>query len=177
MSESWPLLVAACLYAGVCLLIGYYFRHRATLGVDDYYVARRSIPGWVVSLAFFSTFASTNTYIGQAGQAFASGLSWAWVGVIWTVFCMLSWLLLGPSSQEPDRGSRFGHDSRLLRLPLPEPLVQADSGAIRTPQSYSPRSGTWRALPKAVPTCWILCWACRTSGVPPSFSALPASTR
>ncbi len=96
MSESWPLLVAACLYAGVCLLIGYYFRHRATLGVDDYYVARRSIPGWVVSLAFFSTFASTNTYIGQAGQAFASGLSWAWVGVIWTVFCMLSWLLLGP---------------------------------------------------------------------------------
>ncbi len=54
------------------------------------------MPGWVVSLAFFSTFASTNTYIGQAGQAFASGLSWVWVGVLWTVFCMVSWLLLGP---------------------------------------------------------------------------------
>ena len=42
----------------------------------------REIPGWVVSLAFFSTFASTNTYIGQAGKAFQFGLSWAWAVAI-----------------------------------------------------------------------------------------------
>lgn len=92
----WPVLLAMAVYLAVCFGIGWHFRERAARGVDDFYVAKRSVPGWVVSLAFFSTFASTNTYIGQAGQAFASGLSWAWVGVLWTVFCMISWLLLGP---------------------------------------------------------------------------------
>lgn len=96
MAQHWPVLLALLAYLAVCFWIGWHFRRRASRGVDDFYVARRSIPGWVVSLAFFSTFASTNTYIGQAGQAFASGLSWAWVGVLWTVFCMISWLLLGP---------------------------------------------------------------------------------
>ncbi len=96
IAEHWPVLAALVAYLVGCIGIGWRFRRRASRGVEDFYVARRSIPGWVVSLAFFSTFASTNTYIGQAGQAFASGLSWAWVGVLWTVFCMVSWLLLGP---------------------------------------------------------------------------------
>ncbi|MBI1353012.1 MAG: hypothetical protein GC160_01615 [Acidobacteria bacterium] len=83
-------------YLAGCLGVGWYFQKRASRGASDYYVAKRQVPGWVVSLAFFSTFASTNTYIGQAGEAFAAGLSWAWVGVFWTIFCMVSWLLLGP---------------------------------------------------------------------------------
>ena len=96
LTRHWAVLLALVVYLAVCIWIGWHFRRRAARGVDDFYVAKRSIPGWVVSLAFFSTFASTNTYIGQAGQAFASGLSWAWVGVLWTAFCMVSWLLLGP---------------------------------------------------------------------------------
>ncbi len=96
LAEHWLILLTLLAYLGGCVGIGWHFRRRASRGVEDFYVARRSIPGWVVSLAFFSTFASTNTYIGQAGQAFASGLSWVWVGVLWTVFCMVSWLLLGP---------------------------------------------------------------------------------
>ena len=83
-------------YLAACLGVGWYFSSRASKGVSEFYVAKREIPGWVVSLAFFSTFASTNTYIGQAGKAFAAGLSWAWVGVFWTLFCIISWLLLGP---------------------------------------------------------------------------------
>ena len=94
--DHWPVLLAMAIYLAACFGIGWHFRKRASRGVDDFYIAKRSVPGWVVSLAFFSTFASTNTYIGQAGQAFASGLSWAWVGVLWTAFCMVSWLLLGP---------------------------------------------------------------------------------
>ncbi|MCB9383707.1 MAG: hypothetical protein H6509_03760 [Bryobacterales bacterium] len=93
-------------YLGVCLGIGWYFKARASRGVSDYYVAKRSVPGWVVSLAFFSTFTSTNTYIGQAGEAFAAGLSWAWVGVFWTIFCMVSWLLLGPRLRNQTAGLR-----------------------------------------------------------------------
>ena len=46
--------------------------------MESFYVASREIPGWVVSLAFFQTFASTNTYIGQAGKSIQFGLSWAW---------------------------------------------------------------------------------------------------
>lgn len=104
--EHWPVLSALLVYLAVCVGIGWHFRRRASRGVDEFYVAKRSVPGWVVSLAFFSTFASTNTYIGQAGQAFASGLSWAWVGVLWTVFCMVSWLLLGPRLRNQTVGLR-----------------------------------------------------------------------
>ncbi len=92
----WITLLLTTLYVLGCLGIGWYFRRRASRGVEGYYIAKREIPGWVISLAFFSTSASTNTYIGQAGQAFEYGLSWAWMGFIWTFFCIVSWQLLGP---------------------------------------------------------------------------------
>lgn len=96
LSEHWPTILLTSLYVIGCLGIGWYFRKRASKGVEGYYIAKREIPGWVISLAFFSTSASTNTYIGQAGQSFEYGLSWAWMGFIWTFFCVLSWQLLGP---------------------------------------------------------------------------------
>ncbi len=104
IGEHWPVLASLLVYLGLCLGIGWYFRRRAERGVADFYVAGRSVPGWVVSLAFFSTFASTNTYIGQAGHAFAAGLSWAWVGALWTAFCMVSWLMLGPRLRNQTAG-------------------------------------------------------------------------
>lgn len=96
LADHWIILTMISAYLVVCLGIGWYFKLKASRGVDEFYIARREIPGWVVSLAFFSTFASTNTFIGQAGKAFAAGLSWAWVGVFWTLFCVISWLVLGP---------------------------------------------------------------------------------
>jgi len=96
LTEHWVTLLLTVVYLIFCLWVGWYFREKATAGVDSFYVAKREIPGWVVSLAFFSTFASTNTYIGQAGKSFQFGLSWAWVGFFWAVFCVVSWLVLGP---------------------------------------------------------------------------------
>jgi Na+/proline symporter len=96
LKENWAIWLLMLVYLAFCFGVGWYFRIKAARGVNDFYVAKRQIPGWVVSLAFFSTFASTNTYIGQAGKAFSAGLSWAWVGVFWTFFCIISWLLLGP---------------------------------------------------------------------------------
>jgi len=104
LGRHWPILTTVFVYLAGCLAVGRYFQRRASKGVSEFYVAKREIPGWVVSLAFFSTFASTNTYIGQAGQAFAAGLSWAWVGVFWTVFCVISWLLLGPRLRDQTAG-------------------------------------------------------------------------
>ena len=104
--QNWLVITVLLAYLAGCLAVGRHFQKRAARGVADYYVAKRQIPGWVVSLAFFSTFASTNTYIGQAGQAFAAGLSWAWVGVFWTICCMASWLLLGPRLRNQTAGLR-----------------------------------------------------------------------
>ncbi len=98
------ILVAIGIYIVFCVAVGLHFQRKASKGVSEFYVAKREIPGWVVSLAFFSTFTSTNTYIGQSGQAFAAGLSWAWVGVFWTVFCMISWLALGPRLRNQTAG-------------------------------------------------------------------------
>jgi SSS family transporter len=95
-ADNWIILLLILAYLILCLTVGRYFKIRASQGVSEFYIAKREIPGWVISLAFFSSFASTNTYIGQAGQAFSSGLCWAWVGFIWTVFCIISWLALGP---------------------------------------------------------------------------------
>ncbi len=95
-SEHGVVLIFTVIYTLFCLYIGWFFKNKAKQGVGEYYVAKREIPGWVVSLAFFSTFASTNTYIGQAGMAFQYGLSWAWVGLFWAIFCVISWLVLGP---------------------------------------------------------------------------------
>lgn len=96
LADNGVILAWIFVYIGICLYIGYFFKKKAAEGVNEFYIAKREIPGWVVSLAFFSTFISTNTYIGQAGKAFGAGLCWAWVGLFWTVFCMISWLLLGP---------------------------------------------------------------------------------
>lgn len=96
LAEHYIVLILTSIYVGGCLYIGYYFKQKASADVEGFYVAKRSIPGWVISLAFFSTSASTNTYIGQAGKSFEYGMSWAWMGFIWTVFCVISWQLLGP---------------------------------------------------------------------------------
>ncbi len=96
LKEHYFTLFLTAIYVAGCLYIGWHFKKKAKRGVEGYFVAKREIPGWVISLAFFSTSASTNTYIGQAGISFQYGLSWAWMGLIWTFFCVISWQLLGP---------------------------------------------------------------------------------
>ena len=96
LAKNGVILSWIFVYIAICLYVGWWFKKKASEGVSEYYIAKREIPGWVISLAFFSTFISTNTYIGQAGKAFKAGLCWAWVGLFWTAFCMISWLLLGP---------------------------------------------------------------------------------
>lgn len=96
LSKYGVIIAMMIVYMAFSLWIGYYFKNKAQKGVSEYYVAKREIPGWVVSLAFYSTFISTNTYIGQAGAAFKFGLTWIWQAVIWTIFCIISWHVLGP---------------------------------------------------------------------------------
>ena len=96
LAENGMVILLTLIYIFFCLYVGWYFKKKASSGLKEYYIAKREIPGWVISLAFFSTSASTNTYIGMSGKSFQFGLSWAWVGMIWAVFCIIAWLLLGP---------------------------------------------------------------------------------
>lgn len=96
LQQHGSTLVFISLYIGAIIYLNYWFGRIAAKNVNAYYLAERKIPGWVVSLAFFSTFISTSTYIGQAGESFRFGFSWVYVGLIWVLFCMISWLLLGP---------------------------------------------------------------------------------
>lgn len=100
LQEHYIVLTLTLIYIGSCLYIGWYFKKRAAEGIEGYYLAKRAVPGWVVSLAFFSTSASTNTYVGQAGLSFQLGFSWAWMGFIWAIFCIIAWQLLGPKMRE-----------------------------------------------------------------------------
>ena len=100
LQDHYLTIILILIYVGGCIYIGWHFKKKAAEGVEGYYVAKRSIPGWVISLAFFSTSASTNTYIGQAGKSFQYGLSWAWMAFIWTIFCVISWQLLGPRMRQ-----------------------------------------------------------------------------
>ena len=74
-SEHATILLCMIVYLILLITFGWYLQRQASKTVGEYYVANRQIPGWVVSLAFFSTFVSTNTYIGQAGESFRYGLS------------------------------------------------------------------------------------------------------
>lgn len=94
--ENGLIVFLTLVYIVFCLYIGWHFKKRASGSKKNYYIAKREIPGWVISLAFFSTSASTNTYIGQAGKSFQYGLSWAYVGLIWAIFCIIAWIVLGP---------------------------------------------------------------------------------
>jgi len=96
LSENGLIVFLTSIYILFCLYVGWYFKKRASGSKKNYYIAKREIPGWVISLAFFSTSASTNTYIGQAGKSFQYGLSWAYVGLIWAIFCIIAWIVLGP---------------------------------------------------------------------------------
>ena len=100
IQEHIVTLALILFYVVGCMGIGWYFKRKASKGLASYYVAERKIPGWVIALAFFSTSASTNTYIGQAGKSFQYGLSWAWMAFIWTVFCVIAWQLLGPRMRQ-----------------------------------------------------------------------------
>ena len=53
IAKYWAILVIMIVYTAFCLGIGQWFKNRAAEGVDAFYVAKRSIPGWAISLAFF----------------------------------------------------------------------------------------------------------------------------
>jgi SSS family transporter len=61
-----------------------------------YYVGGRDLGGFAVGVSFFATYASTNSYIGNAGKGYEYGVPWLLLGVFMVLFTLLSWLVVAP---------------------------------------------------------------------------------
>jgi SSS family solute:Na+ symporter len=90
---DWSVLVA---YAAAILSVAFYFRRRASRGVEDFFVAGRNLPWWVIG------FADVAGYTG-GGQAFVmvfflggfSGL-WLMAWMSWAIWMPLVAVLWAP---------------------------------------------------------------------------------
>ena len=55
LADNGAIVALTIVYVLFTLYIGWYFKQKASSGVKEFYLAKREIPGWVISLAFFST--------------------------------------------------------------------------------------------------------------------------
>ena len=116
--KHWLLILLLIVYTGI-LLNNAYRGVRDSEGIEDFFVGGRRIGGFAIGISFFATFASTNSYIGHAGKAYAYGAPWLVMAAMLIIFTYLSWKWVGPRVRDlagrwdaltiPDLlGSRYG---------------------------------------------------------------------
>ena len=93
--KHWLLILLLIVYTGI-LLNNAYRGVRDSEGIEDFFVGGRRIGGFAVGISFFATFASTNSYIGHAGKAYAYGAPWLVMAAMLIIFTYLSWKWVGP---------------------------------------------------------------------------------
>ncbi|MBM4203562.1 MAG: hypothetical protein FJ194_05345 [Gammaproteobacteria bacterium] len=70
--------------------------NKASADVRGYVVGGRVLGGVALGFSYFATFASTNSYVGHAGQSYASGLPWLTLAVLIVLFTWVSWKFVAP---------------------------------------------------------------------------------
>jgi SSS family transporter len=83
------------IYSLVLFYNGVVGRRRAA-SVSDYYVGGRSMGGIAIGISFYATYASTNSYIGNAGQGYVFGLPWLLMTAFMVMFAIISWTVVAP---------------------------------------------------------------------------------
>ena len=89
---------------------------RQTQSMTDYYVGGRRVSGWVVGVSFCATYASTNSYVGNAGKGYSLGAPWLLFPLFMLLFTWLSWTTVAPRLRE--------FTARLDALTLPDYLAR-----------------------------------------------------
>ena len=69
---------------------------RGTHGTSDYFVGGRRFGGVAIGVSFYATFASTNSYLGHAGQGYEYGAPFLIMAVLLVVFGWISWRFVAP---------------------------------------------------------------------------------
>ncbi len=62
----------------------------------DFYVGGRRLGGIALGFSFFATFASTNSYVGLAGQSYVVGPAWLLLAGVLLLFVFISWRWIAP---------------------------------------------------------------------------------
>ena len=95
LQDHWIVLLLLAIYSAILV------RHaiagnRHTKDIDDYYIGGRSMGGLALGISFFATYASTNSFVGFAGQSYAYGLPWLLIGPLLVAFCFIGWRWIAP---------------------------------------------------------------------------------
>lgn len=129
MAQHW---IALALFAGytAMLLRNAWLGREVGHSPGGYLVGNRNVGGVVIGVSFFATFASTNSYVGNAGKAYEFGVAWLFMGVFMIVLTLVSWTVVAP------RLRRFASAWDAMTLPdllsarFSSPLLRRVSGVI-----------------------------------------------
>ncbi|MCY3795343.1 MAG: hypothetical protein OXG51_13360, partial [Gammaproteobacteria bacterium] len=89
-AEHWFATALIAAYAAM-LVVHARSGLRGTRGTADYFIGGRRFGGLAIGVSFYATFASTNSYLGHAGQGYEYGLPWLSMAVLLVLFGWLSW--------------------------------------------------------------------------------------
>jgi len=95
LAEHWFVLTLFLIYSFVLVYNGVIGRRRSE-NLRDYYVGGRNIGGIAIGISFYATYASTNSYIGIAGQGYIYGLPWLLMVAFMFIFAIISWTWIAP---------------------------------------------------------------------------------
>lgn len=99
LAEHW---IAVVLLGGYLLFLVLNARRGNAQSHDmaDYFVGGRRLSGWVVGVSFCATYASTNSYVGNAGKGYTLGAPWLLFPLFMLLFTWLSWTTVAPRLRE-----------------------------------------------------------------------------
>ncbi|MCQ2116065.1 MAG: sodium:solute symporter [Bacteroidales bacterium] len=82
------------LFLGALITIGYLFSHK-NKNIEDYFVAGRSMPGWIVAIAAAGTTISAGTFVGSPELGFNTNLTYV-INLLGSIFggCLVAALIL-----------------------------------------------------------------------------------
>lgn len=95
LREYWMVHSLLVLYT-VMLAHHAWTGNRSTKGLADYYVGGRNMGGWVIGISFFATYASTNSFVGFAGQTYDWGIPWMLFIPTAVAFSLFAWIFVAP---------------------------------------------------------------------------------
>ncbi len=84
-------LVFFVLFTGVGLAASFFRKNN----IQDYFLASRNVPGWLVALSYGATISSGATFIGFAGLAYTAGLTAVFATVGLMVGDHIGWIISG----------------------------------------------------------------------------------
>ncbi|MCR9278466.1 MAG: sodium/solute symporter [Pseudomonadaceae bacterium] len=110
LEVHWLAVLLFLLYTAM-LFANAWIGSRASTNTAGYLVGGRKLGGFVIGVSFFATFASTNSYVGNAGKAYDYGAPWLLMGVMMVLLTLVSWTIVAP------RMRRFAAAWDALTLP------------------------------------------------------------